>query len=35
VVIGIDEYRRLLECTNGAVPAPELGPEEAKGGSPG
>jgi prevent-host-death family protein len=35
VVLGVDEYRRLLECTNGAVPALEPGPEEAKGGPPG
>jgi prevent-host-death family protein len=35
VVIGIDEYRRLVECSNGAEPFPEPGPEATKGGSPG
>jgi prevent-host-death family protein len=35
VVIGIDEYRRLQECSSGAEPALETGPEEAKGGPPG
>jgi prevent-host-death family protein len=35
VVIGIDEYRRLQECSNGAEPALETGPEQAEGGPPG
>lgn len=35
VVIGIDEYRRLLDRSNGAMSAPEAGPEDTEGVSPG